>query len=302
MRRTFGLYVRLLRIPQWIKNTILFAGLIFGKKVTEPGAFLNSLAAFFLFSIVASSQYVINDYLDREEDARHPEKKYRPLASGELDAGLALIATGMILPLALVGAYILSPVFSFLVGFYLVFNIFYSKYLKHVVILDVMSISIGFILRAIAGAVVVEVAISSWLLLCTFMLSLFWGFAKRRGELYLLEKDAAIHRKILNEYTVNFLDLMMGIVATMTLLSYVMYTISPTTIQNLGTDKMIYTVPIVVYAVFRSLYIIYVKNMGHNPTRAILMDRAVLVSGVLWLGVVLALMYGNLDWEIPTEF
>ncbi|MCC5816344.1 MAG: decaprenyl-phosphate phosphoribosyltransferase [Leptospira sp.] len=302
MRKSFLLYLKLLRIPQWIKNVILFAALIFGKKASDMNALALSVAAFFLFSIVASCQYAINDFLDREEDARHPEKKTRPLASGELDASFALFLTAIILPLAMVGSYALSPGFAALVGFYLVFNVFYSKYLKHMVILDVMSISIGFMIRAIAGAVVVGVAFSSWLLLCTFMLSLFWGFSKRRGELYLLENDAGKHRKILNEYSVSFLDLMMGIVATMTLMSYIMYTISPSTIENLGTDKMVYTVPIVVYAIFRSLYIIYIKNMGHNPTRAILTDRAVLSSGFLWLLVVFILMYINMDWGLPTEF
>lgn len=302
LKRSILLYIRLLRLPQWIKNIILFAGLIFGKKITDESAVLSAVSAYFLFSIIASCQYAINDFLDREEDATHPEKKHRPLASGELDVTFAMLLTGIILPLALVGSYMLSPAFAAIVGFYLVFNIFYSKYLKHMVILDVMSISIGFMLRAIAGAVVVGVAFSSWLLLCTFMLSLFWGFSKRRGELYLLEGDAGKHRKILNEYSVSFLDLMMGIVATMTLMSYVMYTISPTTIQNLGTDKMVYTVPIVVYAIFRSLYIIYIKNMGHNPTRAILTDRAVLLSGILWLIIVFLLMYVKLDWGLPTEF
>lgn len=302
LKRSLVLYLKLLRIPQWIKNIILFAGLIFGKKIGDVQALSAALAAFFLFSIVASCQYAINDYLDREEDSRHPEKKTRPLASGELDAGFALFLTGIILPLSLVASYVLSPAFAGIVGFYLVFNIFYSKYLKHMVILDVMSISIGFMLRAIAGAIVVGVAFSSWLLLCTFMLSLFWGFSKRRGELHLLEQDAGKHRKILSEYSISFLDLMMSIVATMTLMSYVMYTISPSTIENLGTDKMVYTVPIVVYSIFRSLYIIYIKNMGHNPTRAILTDRAVLVSGVLWLVVVFFLMYVDVSWALPTEF
>jgi 4-hydroxybenzoate polyprenyltransferase len=292
----------LLRVPQWIKNIILFAGLIFGKKITDPNAILVSVCAFFLFSIVASCQYAINDYLDREEDSRHPEKKHRPLASGELDAAFALLLTAIILPLALVGAYILKPIFAFLVAFYLGFNIVYSKYLKHMVILDVMSISIGFVLRAIAGAVVIGVGFSYWLLLCTFMLSLFWGFSKRRGELNLLEGDAGKHRKILNEYSVSFLDLMMSVVATMTIMSYTMYTVSAQTIQNLGTDKMVYTVPIVVYAIFRSLYIIYIKNMGHNPTRAILTDRSVLASGFLWLFVVFFIMYLNIEIDLPTEF
>jgi 4-hydroxybenzoate polyprenyltransferase len=291
-----------MRIPQWIKNLILFAGILFGKRITDKSAVITVILSFFLFSIIASCQYVINDYLDKEEDARHPEKKKRPIASGAIEGSIALAITLIILPLALVASYMLKPSFAFIVLFYLLFNIVYSKYLKHLVILDVMSISIGFVLRAIAGALVIDVAFSSWLLLCTFMLSLFWGFSKRRGELDLLEGNAGKHRKILNEYSTSFLDLMMSIVATMTLMSYVMYTISASTIQNLGTDKMIYTVPIVVYAIFRSLYIIYIKNMGHNPTKAILTDRSVLASGFLWLAVVFLVMYAKLDINLPTEF
>ncbi len=288
-----------MRIPQWIKNLILFAGLIFSKKVFQWEALEKVIFAFFLFSLVASAQYALNDYLDREEDARHPEKKKRPLASGELDAGLALAVTGIILPFALVGSYVLSPIFFALTLFYLLFNILYSKVLKHLVILDVMSISIGFVIRAIAGAVVIQVSFSHWLLLCTFMLSLFWGFSKRRGEIQILAGDAGKHRKILSEYSVDFLNLMMAVSATLTLVSYVMYSVSPQTALSLGTENMVYTVPIVVYAVFRSLYIIYIKNMGHDPTKAILTDASVITSGFLWLFLVLLLMFGNFSLPFP---
>ncbi len=288
-----------MRLPQWIKNLILFAGLIFSKKIFEVPSLLKVTVAFFLFSLVASSQYVFNDFLDREEDAKHPEKKHRPLASGALDIGLALAITGVILPFALIASFLLSKPFFFLTLFYLAFNVIYSKVLKHIVILDVMSISIGFVLRAIAGAIVIEVQFSHWLLLCTFMLALFWGFSKRRGEITILKADAGKHRKILEEYSVEFLDLMMAIVASLTLVSYVMYTVSPSTAKSLGTENMVYTVPIVVYAIFRSLYIIYIKNMGHDPTRAILTDRAVLISGVLWLLLVLFLMFSNFFHSVP---
>ncbi|MBW0433543.1 decaprenyl-phosphate phosphoribosyltransferase [Leptospira yasudae] len=286
-------YLKLLRIHQWIKNVIIFAGIIFAKKLTDPESVQRVVAAFFLFSLVASCQYVVNDYLDRKEDALHPEKKHRPLASGKLDPSFALFITAIILPLSLILAYLLHPVFFGLVAFYLVFNVLYSKFLKHMVILDVMSISIGFVIRAIAGSVIIHVSFSSWLLLCTFMLALFWGFSKRRGELIILEGNAKGHRKILDEYSTGFLDMMLGIVATMTLMSYVLYVTSPTTIANLGTDQMIYTIPIVVYAIFRSLYIIYIKNMGHNPTKAILSDWGVLLAGLIWVALVIAIMYSG---------
>lgn len=280
-----------MRVHQWIKNIIIFAGVIFGKKLFEIDSLQKTFFAFVLFSLVASSQYVINDYLDREEDRLHPEKKNRPLASGKLSPSFALLTTFLILSISFYLSYLLDVNFFYLVVFYFVFNLIYSKFLKHLVILDVMSISVGFVIRAISGAVVIDVMISSWLLLCTFMLSLFWGFSKRRGELILLEDSASSHRKILSEYSPEFLNLMMGIVATMTLLSYVMYTMNPDTIDNLGTDKMIYTIPIVTYAILRSLYIIYIKNMGHNPSRAILTDLSVLISGALWLITVVSLMY-----------
>jgi 4-hydroxybenzoate polyprenyltransferase len=291
MKKIFINYILLMRIEQWIKNLIIFAGILFAKKIFELPSLLKTISAFFIFSIIASCQYVINDYLDRQEDAIHPEKKNRPIASGAIEAGLALSITSIIFPSMLVAAYWLDPIFFGICVFYFLFNILYSKYLKHIVILDVMSISLGFILRAIAGAVVIQVNFSTWLLLCTFMLSLFWGFSKRRGELILLHSSAAHHRKILQEYSPAFLDLMMGIVATMTLLSYVMYTMSQETIQKLGTDKLYITIPIVTYSIFRSLYIIYIKNMGHSPTKAILTDINVLLSGFIWVLVLLFLVY-----------
>ncbi|MEM7182840.1 MAG: decaprenyl-phosphate phosphoribosyltransferase [Spirochaetota bacterium] len=284
-------YIRLMRPEQWVKNLILFAGILFGKKIFETDMLLRSTSGFLMFSLIASCQYVINDYLDRKEDANHPDKKYRPLASGAIEPGIALSLTACLLPIILVSSYVLEPDFFFICIFYFLFNLVYSKFLKHIVILDVMSISLGFILRAIAGAVIVKVDISNWLLLCTFMLSLFWGFSKRRGELTLLSKSAGRHRKILEEYSPAFLDLMMGIVATLTIMSYAMYTISPDTIENLKTDRLFFTIPLVVYAIFRSLYIIYIKNMGHNPTKAILTDISVLSSGVIWTVMVIVLMY-----------
>ena len=294
-------YLKLMRLHQWIKNLILFAALLFGKKLMDPTLLGKNILAFLLFSLVASGQYVLNDYLDRKEDSLHPEKKHRPIASGKINANVALTITAGLLPAALLGSYLLDPMFFFLTAFYLGFNILYSKYLKHLVILDVMSISIGFVIRAIAGAVVVGVHFSSWLILCTFMLSLFWGFSKRSGELTILEGGAGKHRKILEEYSVSFLDLMLGIVASMTLMSYLMYSISPYAVENLGTDKLVYTVPLVVYAIFRSLYIVYIKNMGHNPTKAILTDMSVLVAGIIWVVMIILLAYTDLQINIPVQ-
>lgn len=286
-------YFKLLRINQWIKNIILFAALVFGKKIFDEFLVLKSILGFLCFSLIASSQYVFNDYLDKEQDALHPEKKFRPFAAKKIDPGFALFLTCIILSISLITSYKLSLAFFSLSFFYLGFNLLYSKFLKHIVILDVMSISIGFVIRAIAGAVLVGVNFSSWLILCTFMLALFWGFSKRRGEILLL-KNASEHRKILEEYSPEFLNLMMAISSTVTLLSYIMYTMSQNTISNLGTDKLFLTIPIVTYAIFRSLYIIYIKNMGHNPTKAIATDISVLISGIIWLILVSLILYTNL--------
>ncbi|PJZ50969.1 decaprenyl-phosphate phosphoribosyltransferase [Leptospira saintgironsiae] len=294
-------YIKLLRPHQWIKNIILFAGIIFGKKLGDLESVERAIYAFFLFSLTASCQYVLNDFLDRKEDALHPEKKHRPLASGAISPTIALLLTAVLLSVTLLFSFKLQADFFYWVVGYLIFNIVYSRFLKHMVILDVMSISFGFVVRAIAGSIVVGVSFSSWLLLCTFMLALYWGFGKRRGELIILEEGAKGHRKILEEYSVNFLDLMMGIVATMTLVTYVMYVTSTHTIENLGTDKMVYTIPIVVYAIFRSLYIIYIKNMGHNPTKAILTDWGVLVAGFLWLLLVVWIMYSGSGQSLPFQ-
>ena len=288
-----------MRMHQWIKNLIIFAGLIFSEKLTEPALVLKSVIAFFLFSLIASCQYVINDYLDRNQDALHPEKKSRPIASKKIDPAIALFITAILLPVSLVLAYILEPMFFALCLFYFVFNLTYSKYLKHLVILDVMSISIGFVIRAISGSVVIHVSFSSWLLLCTFMLSLYWGFGKRRGEILLMESGAKSHRKILSEYSIEFLNHMMGIVATMTLLSYVMYATSPVTIQKLGTDKLIFTIPLVTYAIFRSFYISFIKNVGHNSTMAILKDKSIIIAGIIWFFMIVTIIYTNSYFHIP---
>jgi 4-hydroxybenzoate polyprenyltransferase len=291
-------YLILMRLHQWVKNIILFAGIIFGKKLLLFDSLLSVLFGFTLFSLIASSQYIVNDYIDRKQDALHPEKKHRPIASGKIDADIALVSSCIILSLSLVLAYKLNPIFLGISLFYFLFNLLYSKYLKHIVILDVMSISIGFVLRAIAGAVLVNVQFSSWLLLCTFMLSLFWGFSKRRGEILLLDNNAQSHRKILEEYSTEFLNIMLGISATVTIISYVMYTTSQNTIQNFGTDKLIFTIPIVTYAVFRSLYIVYIKNMGHNPSKAILTDYSVLLSGFIWSVMVYILIYTKIFQDL----
>ena len=278
-------YLKLLRIHQWVKNIILFAGIIFGKKLTDINALQNVIIAFFLFSFIASLQYVINDYLDRKEDALHPTKKFRPLAAKTISPKYTLILTLILLNIVFLIIFMFHKVFFMLTIFYFVFNLFYSKYLKHFVIWDVISISIGFVIRAIAGSILVEVIFSEWLLLCTFMLAIFWGFSKRRGELIILDEEASKHRKILSQYSVELLNVILAIVSSMVLMSYIMY------VTTHETKFMIYTIPIVVYAIFRSLYIIYIKNMGHDPTKAILTDKSVLITGFVWLLTVSFIFY-----------
>ena len=278
-------YIKLLRFYQWIKNIILFAGIIFGKKLNQTSALQDVLIAFFLFSFIASFQYVINDYLDREEDAAHPIKKNRPLAAQTISPKFALTFTLILSFFVFSISFWFNQTFFYLSLFYFLFNLFYSKYLKHFVLFDIMSISIGFVIRAIAGSVVVDVDFSEWLVLCTFMLALFWGFSKRRGELIILDIKASKHRKILEDYSVEFLNIMIAIVAALVIMSYTMYAMTH------QEYFFVYTIPIVIYAIFRSLYIIYIKNMGHDPTEAILKDKIILFTGFSWFVMVTFLFY-----------
>jgi 4-hydroxybenzoate polyprenyltransferase len=282
-----------MRPQQWIKNFFLFAALIFSGNLFHSNLFSQVAIGFFLFSLAASGIYLLNDLTDLENDKLHPIKSKRPLPSGKLSPGVARIFCILLIVAGIAGAYALNQSFMWIVLAYVVINVLYSFILKNVVILDVMTISAGFVLRVIAGAIVINVPTSEWLLICTVLLSLFLGFSKRRHELTMLESHANFHRSVLEHYSPYFLDQMIGIVTASTVMSYALYAISDETIKKFGTNKLIYTVPFVLYGIFRYLYLVHRKVEGGNPTRLALTDLPLLVNIMLWIVTASIIIYGK---------
>jgi len=280
-----------MRPNQWVKNLLLFAGLIFSQNLFNSQMLFETIYAFFLFCLVSSSVYIINDLLDLKNDRMHPIKSKRPIASGKLKTHSALPFVIFLSGLSLFLSFRLSFYF-FIVGLsYFLLNIFYSRYLKHVVILDVMCIAAGFVLRAVAGAVIINVIISPWLVVCTTLLALFLGFGKRRYELILLEEKANAHRKILTEYSPYFLDQLISVVTASTVVAYAFYTLSPEIKQKLGVSHLELTIPFVLYGIFRYLYLIHQKEKGGSPSKLLLTDLPILIDIFLWLISVLIIVY-----------
>ena len=282
-----------LRLQQWIKNFFLYAALIFSGNLFHTDLLLQVTFAFILFSITASGIYVLNDLTDLEADKLHPEKSKRPLPAGNLSPRVAIAVCLILILAGVAGSVVLRPSFALVVAAYVVVNVLYSFVLKNVVILDVMTISAGFVLRVIAGAVVIDVPTSEWLLICTVLLSLFLGFSKRRHELTVLENEANAHRSVLRHYSPYFLDQMIGIVTASTVMSYALYAISDETVKKFGTNKLIYTVPFVLYGIFRYLYLVHRKVEGGNPTRLALTDAPLLVNIMLWILAACIIIYGK---------
>ena len=283
--------VRALRPRQWIKNCVIFAALVFSHGLTETSHFLRSLGAFALFCAVSSAVYLMNDILDLEHDRAHPSKKLRPIAAGDLSVPAAAIACVALSAGALALSYALSPPFAAMALVYLASNLLYSVWLKRVVIVDVMIISSGFVIRAVAGGLVIGVEVSAWLILCTILLSLFLGFTKRRQELAQLESQAVTHREILKEYSIAFLDQMISVVTAATLVAYFLYTLAPETRAKLGTPYLPLTIPFVLYGIFRYLYLVHQKRMGENPTGALYADLPLLLDVILWAATAVAILY-----------
>jgi 4-hydroxybenzoate polyprenyltransferase len=280
-----------MRPSQWVKNFLIFAGLIFSQNFFSPAFFFKSFFAFLLFCGISSSVYILNDILDLKQDKLHPTKSKRPLASGELSVSFALTFSLFLGVICVVLSFLLQMNFGLIVVIYFLLNLFYSLYLKQLVILDVMCVAAGFVLRALAGAVVIEVVISSWLVVCTILLALFLGFSKRRHELILLENNATQHRRILAEYSPYFLDQMIAVVTASTVVAYAFYTLSPEVMEKLGTRYMDLTIPFVLYGIFRYLYLIHQKKEGGRPTRMLLTDKPILINVVLWLIAVFLILY-----------
>lgn len=270
---------------------MLFAGLIFSKHLFETADILRSLSAFVLFCLLSGGLYLVNDLKDLEKDRAHPSKKKRPLASGKLPVSAAVIASLFLIPGMIVGAFFLNAAFGWITFGYAVLILLYSYGLKNLVILDVLIISIGFVLRAVAGAAVIGVSISSWLLVCTIFLALFLSLNKRRNELTLLGDQAQKHRKNLLEYSTRLLDLMITMVSACALMSYALYTTAEETIHKFGTRNLIFTLPFVIYGIFRYLYLVHQKGLGGSPEQILLEDRELIIDILLWILMTVFFIY-----------
>ncbi len=274
--------LRSLRPAQWSKNVFVFAPLVFARLLFNGWALAHALLAFAAFCAAASAVYLVNDVRDREEDRRHPLKSKRPIAAGELGVAPAMIAAAFLAVGAFALAWYLGPRFASLLAAYLTLNLLYSAVLKHVVILDVMCIAAGFVFRVLAGAAAVGAAVSSWLILCTTFLALFLAFSKRRHELLLLQQGAADQRRVLEHYSPAFLDQMINVVTASAVVSYALYTLAPETVQKFHSEHLIWTLPLVLFGVFRYLYLTYQRADLRNPTEAILRDAPFLINIALW--------------------
>jgi 4-hydroxybenzoate polyprenyltransferase len=279
------------RPAQWSKNLLVFAGLLFGRRLFDRAAVIEAVSAFAVFCALSSVVYLVNDIADRESDRRHPLKAQRPIASGALGVPVAMAAALLIGAGALAAAYAVGPAFALVAVTYLVLQVLYSFPLKHIVIIDVLTIAVGFVLRAVGGAVAVHVDFSHWLLVCTILLALFIALAKRRHELVLLSDGAVSHRPILGEYSPYLLDQMIGVVTASTLISYVFYTISPETQAKFGTAWLGLTIPFPLYGIFRYLYLVHQREGGGSPADLLLTDRPLLACVALWALAVALIIY-----------
>jgi 4-hydroxybenzoate polyprenyltransferase len=280
-----------LRPQQWSKNLFIFAPLIFSRNIFNGPLLVKTIEAFAAFCLISSAHYIFNDLRDLEEDRWHPVKSKRPLASGRLQKGPAVVALLVFGAAGLALAAAINVPFLLIAAGYLVLQATYSMWLKHVVILDVFVVAAGFLIRVVAGGLAIKVEISSWLLICTILLALFLAMGKRRYELVLLDKDAASHRPILKEYNTYLLDQMISVVTASTLLAYCLYTISAETVAKFGTRNLIFTVPFVLYGIFRYLYLIHQKAEGGTPEALIIRDKPLLLDIFLWIAAAALILH-----------
>jgi 4-hydroxybenzoate polyprenyltransferase len=284
--------VRALRPRQWVKNGLLFAALVFDRQLTLSHLpdILRTIAGFIIFCLLSGAVYIINDIMDIEADRQHPQKRLRPIASGALPVPTALIVAVALVILLFPASYLLSPSFAAIAMIYFLSNLAYSKWLKHVPILDVITIASGFVLRVGAGVSLIQVArFSPWLYVVTSLASLYIGFGKRRAELALLADEANAHRRVLEGYTIPLLDQFITIVSGTTIIAYSLYTFSA---PNLPDDHiMMLTIPFVLYGIFRYLYLVKVKHSGGAPEDVLFSDRPLQITILLWGISVLIIFY-----------
>jgi len=282
--------LKTMRPRQWTKNIFIFAALVFDKQLLIPSSLLRTVAGFVLFCLIASAVYIFNDLSDVEADREHPEKRKRPIASGQLPVRVAWVAGILLVVLSVGLGYLLSPAFAAVEVIYFLLFIAYSKWLKHILILDVLILAAGFVLRVAAGVALIHVErFSPWLYVVMTLLSLYLGFGKRRAELALLSDDAASHRKVLHGYTIPLLDQYIVIVSATTIVAYSFYTFSAPNVP--ANHSMMLSIPFVVYAIFRYLYLVQVKEGGGEPEEILLSDRPFQVGLLLWGLVVFVVFY-----------
>ncbi|MCU0917081.1 MAG: decaprenyl-phosphate phosphoribosyltransferase [Planctomycetes bacterium] len=280
-----------MRPRQWLKNGFLFAALLFSQNLFHPAKLAANLFAFAVFCLASGAVYLLNDLLDASQDRRHPKKQSRPIASGALDPRAAGLACAAILPLSLLAGYGINGSFCLILAGYLAIQISYCLFVKHLIILDVFSIASGFVLRVAAGSVAIQVPMSRWLIICTIFVSLFLAVAKRRHELLLLGTDASNHRKVLEQYSVLFLDQMISIATAGTIVSYSLYTLSEETIAKFGTTHLWFTIPIVLYGISRYLYRVYTHHDGGQPEDLVWRDKPLLACVAVYVLAVVAILY-----------
>jgi 4-hydroxybenzoate polyprenyltransferase len=272
------------RPRQWTKNLIVFAPLVFAKSVFRGDATLRASLAVVSFCLLASGVYLFNDWFDREKDRRHPEKRNRPIAAGLLSGGTVAGAVVFCWAAGAALAYSIRPSFAAVAAAYLCLQILYSLVLKKQVIVDVVAIAMGFVLRVLGGGIAISVPVSNWLYLCTLLLAVFLGFAKRRHELASLP-EAVPHRQNLGEYSVPLLDQMISVVASSCVLAYGLYTVSRDTIEHVGSDRLKFTVPFVIYGIFRYLFLIHKRGAGGSPEKVLLSDGPMIINLILFVAL-----------------
>ncbi len=283
MAQKISALIRSLRPEQWLKNGFVLAPIVFSGLIHDPSAWFRSLAAVAAFCAASSAVYLINDVLDREADRAHPVKQNRPIAAGLVSVTEALATSAALVTVALVVAVWLGGWFPLILIAYICLVLLYSAVLKQAVFLDVLVVAAGFVLRVVGGAVAIDVPVSRWLLLVTYLLALYLALGKRRTELTLLGDGAGEHRAVLGHYTLPMVDSAISVVLGATVLAYALYTVAPDTVAKVGSEGLMATVPIVLYGLFRYLYLLHRHELGGSPTKALLTDRPLLICVVFWL-------------------
>jgi 4-hydroxybenzoate polyprenyltransferase len=277
--------IRSMRPEQWLKNGFVLAPIVFAGRVGDPESWVRILLAVAAFCAASSATYLVNDIIDREADRAHPVKNTRPIASGKLSVGLALVVSAILVTAAIAVAMFLGGWFPAVLITYVALVVLYSAALKRAVFLDVLVVAAGFVLRVVGGAVAIDVPVSRWILLVAYLLALYLALGKRRTELVVLGSEAGNHRVVLGQYTLPLVDSAISVVLGATVLAYALYTVASDTVAKVGSEGLMATVPIVLYGLFRYLYLLHRHELGGSPTRALITDRPLLICVVVWMVV-----------------